>query len=85
MEEGELHFASVHIRKACGIAEMVICIKQLTVCHALQLADDLVPQINKARGMMPLPDVHCPLSRALSRPHTIGTTCSRQPNCFHQG
>jgi len=55
------------------------------VCHALQLADDLVPQINKVRGMMPLPDVHCPLSRALSRPHTIGTTCSRQPNCFHQG
>ena len=73
--EGVLHFASVHIRKACGIAGMAVCMKQLTVCHALQLADVLVPRNNKAAGMMPLPDVHSLFNRAWSRAHTIGTIC----------
>ena len=82
--ESVLHFASVHIRKACGIAETVICMKQLTVCHALQLADDLMLRNNKAGGMMPLPDVRCLFNRAWSRARTIKTTCSRQPDCFQQ-
>ena len=38
--------------------------QQLTVCHALQLADFLAPRINKAGGMMPLPDVYCLFNRA---------------------
>ena len=40
------------------------CVQQLTVCRAPQLADFLALRIDKAGGMMPLPDVYCLFNRA---------------------
>ena len=38
--------------------------QQLTARCASQLADFLVPRIDRAGGMMPLPDVYCLFNRA---------------------